>query len=1129
MEVEDEEAQICRLCGQCESIYIDVFGEEGTKRYLGLKIHAKINILIKEDDGLPSMVCMRCLGTLEFLCDFHEQCHRTQRRFLSTDFLKPSTQNQSEAESDKENVSPLKNFKRKIKTTQPPAEKFVKICKAAGDSLSESVNFNTTCGTEDIQVDAKQAELTSMIKFESDVNICSERNNDSRIKNQENSKSSDVLLLIDHKCKKKDDSPCQTLNVAGEKNREEKTAKVGVSTTRYKRKGRPKNNFVSRRTRRFDGLSTTKDKNVCFNISDIGTSMVKSSIMKKTCVVRLESCLHKVKNQCQKCEDAVDGDDQVYSLSSCLESPLDMNKSDDLGVKHHSDKDLEARSPVKNNLPETIINSVRNQKESNVQEVLAKSAESRDKFSNSNNSDGVIDETNLLGDSLSKRKEVLVPREVQNKSSCAQDMFNTIAGMGVQRIDSSRNWKENGLLERKEKLDLIDSLGDLEKETRRISKVSNTGDLHAGQGDSPSHGLKENSESSKCQEISTCTVNKVKALDLSRESDKCSESPKFHAISVIVKQECKETRTSLNMSRLNSASLPVVEKPNKKDEKPSSKRNTTPCNTVQEVPTQCTSSSSDALCAKTLTVSGNENLSTKPTHLRKSVIKSLHRVNRDNYPSCPTPVKPEKEAEKLAKCDPQDEDSSGDSDISSTKGDDKRMGTRKKRRSNDQKFGKVSELISEEQKLLIEEHYYVDMTFVDVNRVQKSLTIFDRNSVKCNICGILYPRMDKCQVHIWGHLNMKPYRCKSCDFATVTVSNVRCHIRKSHLKIKPFECHICKKKYVTAVLLDEHLNTHTGAKPFHCKICDFASSSRQVLSYHKMTHKPDKDVICDICGKGFYSKGRMRSHMLVHTKDKAFMCKYCSAYLRDAEALERHYENVHSRDYVCNVCGKSVKSKKALNSHQSVHSAAKYKCPHCPNVYKSRHILKEHILKHDGIRKYKCDVCEKRFAQQSHLAAHMAVHSEIRFYCPGCRKAFNRHDNMKMHTKRCEAFQADPTLVELLNRRTYSKRRNLSIGSSENSSELKYTLNQEKTDGKIEKTEVEQTIKYNQSSKSSSSDRVKGTINTNFKTGKSRDKSSENLETSVGFKVLDVQVRNSLNPPNLNTTVVENVLTPDCF
>lgn len=49
MEMKLEEAQICRLCGECESIYIDVFGEEGTKRFLGVKIHRKINILVSFD------------------------------------------------------------------------------------------------------------------------------------------------------------------------------------------------------------------------------------------------------------------------------------------------------------------------------------------------------------------------------------------------------------------------------------------------------------------------------------------------------------------------------------------------------------------------------------------------------------------------------------------------------------------------------------------------------------------------------------------------------------------------------------------------------------------------------------------------------------------------------------------------------------------------------------------------------------------------------------------------------------------------------------------------------------------------------------------------------------------------
>lgn len=47
--LEDEEMgdkQVCRLCGKSQRLCIDVFGEEGTKRFVGTKIHSKINILV---------------------------------------------------------------------------------------------------------------------------------------------------------------------------------------------------------------------------------------------------------------------------------------------------------------------------------------------------------------------------------------------------------------------------------------------------------------------------------------------------------------------------------------------------------------------------------------------------------------------------------------------------------------------------------------------------------------------------------------------------------------------------------------------------------------------------------------------------------------------------------------------------------------------------------------------------------------------------------------------------------------------------------------------------------------------------------------------------------------------------
>lgn len=67
-------------------------------------------------------------------------------------------------------------------------------------------------------------------------------------------------------------------------------------------------------------------------------------------------------------------------------------------------------------------------------------------------------------------------------------------------------------------------------------------------------------------------------------------------------------------------------------------------------------------------------------------------------------------------------------------------------KSRDKSFGKISELISDEQKQTIETYYTVDMSMVNSEEVEKNVTIIDKKNIRCNICGTLYSRLDKCQV-----------------------------------------------------------------------------------------------------------------------------------------------------------------------------------------------------------------------------------------------------------------------------------------------------------------------------------------------------------------------------------------------
>lgn len=68
--------------------------------------------------------------------------------------------------------------------------------------------------------------------------------------------------------------------------------------------------------------------------------------------------------------------------------------------------------------------------------------------------------------------------------------------------------------------------------------------------------------------------------------------------------------------------------------------------------------------------------------------------------------------------------------------------------SKNRPFGKISKLISDEQKQIIETYYVVNMSTINSEEVQRNITVVDKKNIRCNICGSLYLRMDKCQVSL---------------------------------------------------------------------------------------------------------------------------------------------------------------------------------------------------------------------------------------------------------------------------------------------------------------------------------------------------------------------------------------------
>ncbi|XP_033361042.1 zinc finger protein 624-like isoform X2 [Bombus vosnesenskii] len=989
MELGEGDAQICRLCGQCESIYIDVFGEEGTKRFLGLKIHTKINILIKKNDGLPQIACLRCWGILEFFCDFYDRCHLVQQEFLqaSQNTTDEKFQQDSDAESDKENAIPSANeMKRKAKALSP-------------ESLKSTKNYLSENNTSHYRTERK----------EENANLV----NNSPI-NDHSVTQTTVHISNEILCEK----------TSGSDQRDASNLEENTNNLKHKNLNHNISRKTTVRTRSMNNLNSAQkdEEDISINTHQpVGRRKGSKNKLEKMRGVSFSAGSRKKRKREEEKEKIIQNDmGKSDTLNSNLKNLDNKCKSNYLHVIYDNDKS--------NNVINNIETSPKPQVE---QEAVKEQVAMVDTSSNVNYTKVkepdivyINNENHHIGDDLVINK--LRKMESDGKSTEKPDSHLNNTG------DWSVKSKAISVIVKQEKG---------EAESTPPSETKRTNQL----GLTPNEILRQ-----KDKTVAENHDQKGKKLDLTQISRSLVEESE--------KTENKQNRVTVIRSlQSNELSNPKMMQED----------STEPCIAI-DVIDQSTTNEIECNLSK----------------------RSLSRLSEDSF---------------------------------------------NKIKSKDRSFGKISELISDEQKRAIETYYTVDMSIVNLEEVQKNITIINKKNIRCNICGSLYLRMDKCQVHIWGHLQMKPYQCKACDFATVTVSNVRCHIRKSHLKIKPFACHLCEKRYVNAILLEEHINTHTGARPYKCKLCDFASSSRQILSYHNATHKPLKDINCKLCGKEFYSKSRLRAHMIVHNKDKAVMCKLCSAYLSNAKALETHHKNIHMQDYVCNICGKHTKSRKALHNHQNVHAAAKYKCTLCPNVYKSSQILKEHLLKHEGIRKYKCNTCEKSFGQQSHLAAHMAVHSKIRFHCPGCDKPFNRLDNMKIHTKRCKLFLANPELKNLLSKRerTISFNNIAEVTAELKTGNMTNSMSQVSLENQNDEMLVVKTVEHEQKTalnlcklglNISCIESTEKTWNSDkMYNEKEVMKSSENVAINV------TNIDDRLIPENENVSILENVLGPENY
>ncbi|KAI7806422.1 zinc finger protein 208-like isoform X1 [Triplophysa rosa] len=255
-------------------------------------------------------------------------------------------------------------------------------------------------------------------------------------------------------------------------------------------------------------------------------------------------------------------------------------------------------------------------------------------------------------------------------------------------------------------------------------------------------------------------------------------------------------------------------------------------------------------------------------------------------------------------------------------------------------------------------------------------------------------------------LEKNSIKCEECGVSFSSLSALQSHQQSHRITEKPFACLQCDRSYLTAAGLYNHQKVCCGRKP----------SVNNVKEEGKTKHfNPTKSLLgpkvhhCKKCGKGFWSLGAFYHHKQYHVQ--------CADVERSTSEPEighirrrkkgrggrRHGQRKeYSKEkYECEVCGKSYHMLACFLKHKLSHDANGLQ-----RAVKSFDYQLENLKKNS----YQCPDCGKGFSRAMALQFHMKCHG----YDSGLRVIESAHLPLSPKKLRCPTCNASFTCESLL-------------------------------------------------------------------------------------------------------------------
>jgi hypothetical protein len=124
--------------------------------------------------------------------------------------------------------------------------------------------------------------------------------------------------------------------------------------------------------------------------------------------------------------------------------------------------------------------------------------------------------------------------------------------------------------------------------------------------------------------------------------------------------------------------------------------------------------------------------------------------------------------------------------------------------------------------------------------------------------------------------------CDICGLAFKSYNYIKTHKRIAHGGVPEFTCEVCGKGFNVQILFRKHMftvhkRTEERDRLFKCKKCDYVTISNLKVELHDQSvHIRQVKYECDLCKYFGYRKANLKNHINeVHKKVKNIFCQHC--------------------------------------------------------------------------------------------------------------------------------------------------------------------------------------------------------------------------------------------------------------